>query len=52
MFYISYSKTEYDVVACKNIETLFVDLDQKNNCRKYCEEIEEQTCLSKNRKST
>ena len=45
MLYISYSKTEYDIGASKNIEILLVDSDQENIYRKYCKTIEGKTCL-------
>ena len=35
MFLVSYSRTEYDIVLEDQIETLFKDCDNENNCRKH-----------------
>ena len=35
MFLASYSRTEYDIVLEDQIETLFKDCDNENNCRKH-----------------
>ena len=35
MFFVSCSQNEYDIVLEDQIETLFKDCDNENNCRKH-----------------
>ena len=34
MFYISYTRTQYNIVSTDNLETLFLDSGHENECRK------------------